>query len=65
MPDPRCAANLDGKPYIPAPAEPVSPERKALERALDALRKIRLNHPCDLHDRIAHFAVEEIKEMLG
>ena len=34
--------------------------RQALTVALDALRKIRLNHPCDLHDRIAAFAIEDI-----
>ncbi|MBB3990283.1 hypothetical protein GGR19_001697 [Croceicoccus naphthovorans] len=34
---------------------------KALAVALDALRKIALNHPCDLHDRIAFHAVEEVK----
>lgn len=38
---------------------------EALDRAKDALRKIALNHPCDLHDRIAHFAMEDIKEIEG
>lgn len=38
---------------------------QALDRAKDALRKIALNHPCDLHDRIARFAMEDIKEIEG
>lgn len=38
--------------------------QQALTIALDALRKIRLNHPCDLHDRIAHHAVAEIEALV-
>lgn len=33
---------------------------RALDRAKDALRKVRLNHPCDLHDLIAGDALEDI-----
>lgn len=37
----------------------------ALERALDALRKIALNHPCNLHDRIAALAMEDVETILA
>lgn len=34
-----------------------------LARATDALRKIRLGHPCDLHDLIAADALDDIQRM--
>lgn len=37
--------------------------KQALERALEALRKIALNHPCDLHDRIAALAIEDVETL--
>lgn len=38
---------------------------QALQRATDALRKIRLGHPCDVHELIAANAIEEIEGMLA
>ena len=38
--------------------------REAVTIALDALRKIALNHPCDLHDRIAADAVARIETLV-
>lgn len=49
---------LKDHPWIHAEAH------EALEVALNALRKISLNHPCDLHDRIAFHAVKEIEHTL-
>lgn len=37
----------------------------ALQRALDALRKIRLGHPCDLPDAIARLAIEDVETILA
>lgn len=39
--------------------------KRAVEVALDALRKIRLGHPCDVPELIAYYAVEEIEELIG
>jgi hypothetical protein len=39
--------------------------KRAVEVALDALRKIRLGHPCDVPEAIAKYAVEEIEEIIN
>lgn len=50
---------------IGAFAQGADKDRRALSVALDALRKIALNHPCDLHGNIAQRAVASIKEITG
>lgn len=48
---------------IGAFAQSADKDRRALNVALDALRKIALSHPCDLPGPIARAAVERIKEI--